>query len=102
MHPLNFLPFLVASSMAATDVVSARLFSERNYKGKHVDVHGFGCSNVNTIGFQVKSVHRRKQTFCYAYSKINCKGSSIFFVLDVPNIDTDLTTHSIHCTDASN
>ncbi|KAF7559745.1 hypothetical protein G7046_g4410 [Stylonectria norvegica] len=79
----------------------ARVLSEENYKGSHHDVYGFGCVNVNTIGFVIRSIHMRKQTFCYAYSKIDCKGSSIYFARDVPDLDKHLTTHSVHCFDNS-
>ncbi|KAH7141958.1 hypothetical protein EDB81DRAFT_54054 [Dactylonectria macrodidyma] len=101
MHPLKFLVFLVAPSMAATDPITSRHFSQRNYKGAHADVRGWGCANVNKIGFKVKSIHKTKRSFCYAYSKINCKGTKIYFSRDVPNMDTHFATQSIQCYDTS-
>ncbi|KAH8684947.1 hypothetical protein BGZ61DRAFT_589739 [Ilyonectria robusta] len=97
MHPLNFLTFLVATSIAATDVITSRHFSERNYKGAHADVRGYGCSNVNKIGFEIKSIHHIKKSFCYAYTKVNCKGSAIYFSRDVPDMDRHFPTQSIRC-----
>ncbi|KAF5007727.1 hypothetical protein FDECE_5975 [Fusarium decemcellulare] len=103
MQPLALLSILLASSAAATDVVVARVFSEKNYAGKHRDAHGFGCVNVDkgTTTFTVLSIHIAKSVFCYAYTAKNCKGSRIYFTRDIADLHLD-PTNSIHCVDASN
>ncbi|KAF4468847.1 hypothetical protein FALBO_4258 [Fusarium albosuccineum] len=94
MQPLALLSILLASSAAATDVVVARVFSEKNYAGKHRDDKG-------TTTFTVLSIHIAKSVFCYAYTAKNCKGSRIYFTRDIADLHLD-PTNSIHCVDASN
>ncbi|KAJ4166038.1 hypothetical protein NW765_007264 [Fusarium oxysporum] len=100
MQLISLLCYAITAA-AATDVISARVYSKINLKGSYKDVHGFGCVNITPSTFKVESIHLRHQTFCYLYPAKNCKGSSIYTTRDVDDLRLD-PTHSIHCFDNSN
>ncbi|KAF5626998.1 carboxylesterase family [Fusarium sp. NRRL 52700] len=68
---------------------AARVYNQKNLKGSHEDVHGYGCGNVGSSKFKVNSIHLRHSTFCYLYEKKNCKGSSIYVARDVNDLHLD-------------
>ncbi|KAI1012965.1 hypothetical protein LB503_001362 [Fusarium chuoi] len=76
MQIIAFISYLAVAA-AATDVITARVYNQKNLKGSHEDVHGYGCGNVGS---------RKK----------NCKGSSIYVSRDVNDLHLD-TVNSVHC-----
>ncbi|KAF4439799.1 carboxylesterase family [Fusarium acutatum] len=91
MQIIAFISYLAVAA-AATD---ARVYNQKNLKGSHEDVHGYGCGNVGSSKFKVNSIHLRRSTFCYLYEKKNCKGSSIYVSRDVNDLHLD-TMNSIY------
>ncbi|RBR22749.1 hypothetical protein FVER53590_28309 [Fusarium verticillioides] len=94
-----FSYFAVAA--AATDVITARVYDQRNLKGSHEDVHGYKCGNVGSSKFKVNSIHLRNKTFCYLYQKKDCKGSRIYVSRDVNDLHLD-TVNSVLCVNNPN
>ncbi|KAF5528805.1 cyanate hydratase [Fusarium mexicanum] len=95
MQIIAFISYLAVAA-AATDVITARVYNQKNLKGSHEDVHGYGCGNVGSSKFKVNSIHLRRSTFCYLYEKKNCKGSSIYVSRDVNDLHLD-TINSVYC-----
>ncbi|KJK83568.1 hypothetical protein H634G_01697 [Metarhizium anisopliae BRIP 53293] len=97
---LLLLP-LFASAAAAQGVVSATVYSQPNFGGVLRNVIGFGCVNLDDVGFKIESIELRRRTFCYAYGKVNCAGASIYMSSSVGDLWRYLTMESAHCFDAS-
>ncbi|KAI1009575.1 hypothetical protein LB504_003066 [Fusarium proliferatum] len=91
---------VITASFIPYQLVNARVYNQKNLKGSHEDVHGYGCGNVGSrhvsSKFKVNSIHLRRSTFCYLYEKKNCKGSSIYVSRDVNDLHLD-TVNSVHC-----
>ncbi|KAF4448394.1 Cyanate hydratase [Fusarium austroafricanum] len=92
MQIITVLSYFAVAAAAA----DARVYSQKNLKGSHEDVHGYGCGNVGSSTFKVNSIHLRHSTFCYLYEKKNCKGPSFYVARDVNDLHLD-TVNSVHC-----
>ncbi|KAF5713314.1 hypothetical protein FGLOB1_4095 [Fusarium globosum] len=60
MQIITFISYLAVAA-AATDVITARVYNQKNLKGSHEDVHGYGCGNVGSSKFKVNSIHLRRR-----------------------------------------